>query len=254
MDYNRLLNQDLYHIKKQFLHLKEALETYKYYYDDKKFKIELSDGQSMKFEIRRKNLPHLLGFNKDKYMYDKLFKYLDLDINKNSLYNLINYLSENYDDITKEITECIDNQTSRKIGYRSVVFSSFDNLIIPNYVICNRKYNRIGTIASNYVIIKDLNYEECEYSGLGIFNNPYKNYAETLIKIAKTGNYVVANNHVLLPNKLIINDEKVIDGSKEKQLKLIKNYADFIKQNNLILITKDDEIKEASTKMKIKVR
>ena len=233
--------------------LKETIEFYNKFYNNKQYELILSNGEELSFEILNKNLCHLLGVDyknlTSDYFEDYRYDVLKLDRIPKS-YELLQSIIDNIDDVLKYD---YDNKGKTMNYYRIMVkcaifeklsdFSRFNFGVINfdkdkyiessnNQLSCNSTkflYGESGEMGAPYFmmgILKD---------NASTFDNNDIYVAETLLAPHNVKDFF-NNQEVCIPTQILITtDEKMekVLATPEEKIALLNQYRGIIKNHNI---------------------
>ena len=230
--------------------LAHSVDIFKKKYDGKKYNIILSNGEEISFEIKNKNIAHLLGIDykqltTSEYMQPLVETILGIDFTQpTSSYTILNRIIENGDEVIRN-----DRSNYNKFlnYYRLMVKTScFDKLSDFNdfnfgFIDFNKMFYEEVTGVS--YLPSSTKYIFCHNDealipycmmGLKPDNDLVTMIPETLIAPMNFSDYLV-NQELLLPIQMLINDEenltKLVATSEEK-IRLLNLYKYLIQTHN----------------------
>ena len=235
--------------------LKDTLDYYNKYYNNKQYEIILSNGEELSFEILNKNLCHLLGIDYKNLIGDYYEDYrsnvLKLDKIPKS-YDLLISIIDNIDDVLKY--DCDNN--SRAINYYRImvkcsIFEKISDFGRFNFGVINfdkdtfEKNSNYGiSINSTKLLYGESGEASVPYFMMGILqdnqinngdNTSDKYVAETLIAPPNVGDFF-KDQEVSIPTQILIStDEKMekLLATPSEKIALLNQYRSIIKNNNL---------------------
>ena len=252
---NRIPYPGLEYAEEAMSKLKNALDNYNKFYNNKQYELILSNGEEFSFEILNKNLCHLLGIDYKNLSSDYCESYrkdvLKLDYVTKS-YELLCSLIDNIDDVLK-----YDYDRGGKIinYYRVMVkcaiFEKLSDFSRFNFGVINFDKN---VYMKNCVNPMSANSTKFLYGNSGETGVPYfmmgilkdgarygddeisENYvAETLIAPTNVGDFF-NGQEVSIPTQILITtDDKMekVTATPAEKIALLNQYRQIIKDNNL---------------------
>lgn len=247
--------------------LKRALDVYFEFYQNKQFYIELSNSDVLCIKIMNKHLPHILGLNQNDELYKKILLTCGIEYHHINLYEFINFLGNNIEDVVLAIkNENIDDSFLKKLSKRSHMFWETENLEHVDYVVCKHELTKEilakipkekSILQSNYFLVKDSMSEYKDYNVMGINMKKDNPYVETMLLFGKD-NLLFEKQIMTIPKKIITvtnNKEYIKQISLKSQLYLIKKYISIIKANDMTVdLSATPELIEEVEKLKIKIK
>lgn len=166
--------------------MREAIQLYEKFHQDKTYYILFSDGTEIPFSIYERNLAHLLGINFSALSRTNFMKSMGQDRKGSSSFKLIKQMTSN-PEATIKISGEFNHQLLNfyRIKARSDFFTNFADFSSFDYsCICfdeyeSFKYGYETSMGSNYFLTKRNRHPLFPYSMMGINMTGDKSYVET---------------------------------------------------------------------------
>lgn len=250
------------------LKLKESLELFKEKYANRKYNISFSNQEEIEFEIKHKNICHMLGIDYknicDSYFDEFRKKVLDCDPTINiSSYDMINLLVDNM----YKVMEYEKNRSGKVINYykvfiKSDIFRKLADLSNFNYGCINFDKERLIKNDPNARFVSNSTkflYTESDenispYFLMGLKREVDNNYTDENLEDYKEildNSYIVEtliapehdklnrffdNQEIIIPTQILTDNNgvlsKVVASAKDK-LKLLKDYKYIVSNYGL---------------------
>ena len=228
----------------------EAHEIFKNKYEGKKYSLILSNGEEFNFELKNKNLSHLLGIDfknltNETMIYDTKeilgFDYED----RLTSYDILQKIIEHCDDIIANDRD--NDKTKRILNYYKVMikcscFSKLSRFEDFNFGFmnfdkeyCNPQLASTFSPNSTKYIFTENDEVLIPYYMMGFVqdNQDYKSFVPETLLAPYNFDHIIENQEFLLPIQLLINNEDILlkkESTASEKLKLLNLYKKIILQ------------------------
>lgn len=252
-------------------YLKEAIELYNKFYKGNKYNITFSNNEEIEFEIKEKNLAHMLGID-TKNLFNEVFNdfwenILKIDTsNKISSFEILNLILDNFEDIMQfdKREGGIKVLNYYKVYIKSYIFSKLGNLSDFKYgcinfdkeeFLRNNDNKRYNSNSTKFLYLPS-DEPICPYFAMGIlpstdnyYTDNYNQDNDEIVENEKDKPYVVEtsiaidkpkpffeNQEVIIPTQILKDTNKELtrtNATPEQKKNLLREYRNIITQYNI---------------------